>query len=492
MFNPKDLSDSELLSRLAELRALRCQADAAKLQLLDEFRERRPSRRSAVQEAASSLRLSRDVAETQLAVACGMPARLPGLLAAMRAGELDWERARFAYNVLSGLSEEKSLEADRKLAGRIGEKTIANWRRAVTRVLNGVDPDGALERAREKRKGRKVELIHQIDSMASLWVYLPAEVAGAAYARVDALAHKLKTKGEERTLDQLRADVLAELLLGQHGGLAGVNAQVFVHIPIDTALGLREDGCELVGHGPIPGEIGREILNRPDSVWRKVLTDPITGTVKDVGRTRYKPPADLDELVRVRDRTCRAPGCNRPAQRCDNDHCQPWADHGDTCDCNLCALCRFHHVLKDEPGWRFSFDPDTAELAVTTPTGRQYSTLPEPLRDPEPTPARRTDDHPDQPPPFCPSLPRVLVADGGRLVASSRGTPPARPGLPKIARDLYYGSTVVKVPRSRSAGAKVPRYFCAAEASEAPGMRRPAYPNVQLTALNVQLAGPNV
>ncbi|GLY64966.1 hypothetical protein Atai01_15850 [Amycolatopsis taiwanensis] len=100
----------------------------------------------------------------------------------------------------------------------------------------------------------------------------------------------------------------------------GVLAQVYVHVPIDAALGITNTGCELEGHGPIPSEIARQIMADPNSVWRKITCDPASGAVLDVGRTRYRPPAALDELIRVRDRTCRAPGCHRPAQRSDIDH----------------------------------------------------------------------------------------------------------------------------------------------------------------------------
>jgi hypothetical protein len=167
--------------------------------------------------------------------------------------------------------------------------------------------------------------------------------------------------------------VFTDLLVGKTDHHTAVAAQVFVHIPIGTALGLTEDGCELVGHGPIPGGIGRNIMNQPDSIWRTVLTDPTTGAVLDVGRNRYRPPPALTDLVHVRDRECRMPGCHRPAQVSDIDHHQPWAHGGNTNTSNLDCFCRYHHRLKDQPGWRYTVDPTTREFTVTTPTQRHYS-----------------------------------------------------------------------------------------------------------------------
>jgi hypothetical protein len=48
----------------------------------------------------------------------------------------------------------------------------------------------------------------------------------------------------------------------------------------------------------------------------------------------------------------------------------------------LCCLCRYHHVLKDAPGWNFDFNGHTGTLTATTPTGRQHATQPEPLTEP--------------------------------------------------------------------------------------------------------------
>jgi hypothetical protein len=51
--------------------------------------------------------------------------------------------------------------------------------------------------------------------MAGLWALLPAEDAVAVYRRVDDLAHVAGTPGDERTVDQRRADVFTDLLLGR-------------------------------------------------------------------------------------------------------------------------------------------------------------------------------------------------------------------------------------------------------------------------------------
>jgi hypothetical protein len=261
----------------------------------------------------------------------------------------------------------------------VAGKDPAQIRRAARDLVHRIDGGGANERATKRREDRRIELCHDEDAMATLLAYLPAETASASYARVDTIARALKTPGEDRTLEQLRADVLSDLLLGKLTGHRGALGTIFLHIPIGTALGITENGCVLEGHGPVPGEIGRRIMNDPNSVWRTVLTDPASGAVLDVGRTRRRPPAALADLIRVRDRECRMTGCHRPAHHCEIDHAQPWRDHGTTSKDNLDCLCRQHNLLKEKPGWDFHYHRETGELTVATPVGRTHRSQPEPL-----------------------------------------------------------------------------------------------------------------
>jgi hypothetical protein len=60
----------------------------------------------------------------------------------------------------------------------------------------------------------------------------------------------------------------------------------------------------------------------------------------------YVPSQALTDFVRCRDLTCRFPGCDRPAVRCDVDHTIPHAHGGPTHASNLKCLCRLHHLIK--------------------------------------------------------------------------------------------------------------------------------------------------
>ena len=110
--------------------------------------------------------------------------------------------------------------------------------------------------------------------------------------------------------------------------------------------------------------------------WRRLVTDPASGTVVDVGRTRYRPPAGLADLVRARDRACVFPTCQTPAERCDIDHLTAWSQGGTTSLDNLVTLCEAHHRLKHTPGWALTRDQASGILSWHTPDKTVYQRHP--------------------------------------------------------------------------------------------------------------------
>lgn len=120
---------------------------------------------------------------------------------------------------------------------------------------------------------------------------------------------------------------------------------------------------------PVPARVARALA--AGGTWRRLVTDPLTGAVLDVGRRRYRPAQDLAERVRLRDQSCTHPGCEVPARRCDLDHITLWSAGGVTSMDNLTVLCEAHHRLKHTPGWSLTRTPEGA-LTWRTPTGARY------------------------------------------------------------------------------------------------------------------------
>jgi len=89
----------------------------------------------------------------------------------------------------------------------------------------------------------------------------------------------------------------------------------------------------------------------------------------------YQPSRKLRHLVRARNARCTAPGCGRPAARCDLDHTVPWDQGGLTCECDLAPLCRHHHRCKQSQGWKLE-QPSPGVMVWRTPAGRSYGTTP--------------------------------------------------------------------------------------------------------------------
>jgi hypothetical protein len=91
---------------------------------------------------------------------------------------------------------------------------------------------------------------------------------------------------------------------------------------------------------------------------------------------RYRPSRSLTHLVQVRQVTCTAPGCRRPATSCDFEHTIPYHQGGRSCECNGGLCCRRHHRAKQAAGWQLS-QPRPGTFIWSTPHGRSYQTQPD-------------------------------------------------------------------------------------------------------------------
>ena len=174
----------------------------------------------------------------------------------------------------------------------------------------------------------------------------------------------------------MAADALTTGHASGFGPLArhlGAVATINLTVAASVLLGFDDTPAHLEGYGPITPDQARALA--PDARWRRILTDPASGTILDVGTTTYKPPAGLARHVQTRDQRCTAPGCGQPAARCDLDHLIPFPD-GPTSAANLRALCEHHHQrLKHHPA--VTVEATSASgTRWRLPTGHTYETAP--------------------------------------------------------------------------------------------------------------------
>jgi hypothetical protein len=114
-----------------------------------------------------------------------------------------------------------------------------------------------------------------------------------------------------------------------------------------TLLGSSQAPADLVGYGPIPADLARQLTGSSRTWIRRLLTDPFDGTVTNIDTRRRRFHGPLRDLIGIRDRRCRNPVCNAPIR--DHDHRTDHAHGGPTNAANGNGYCRRCHHLKDHP-----------------------------------------------------------------------------------------------------------------------------------------------
>jgi len=372
------LDADQCLDAIHDLERVSAVVEAWKARLYARFarvRAEGPLAEFAAEEVALELGITSNAAGNRLWFAQALVQRLPGTLAAMGRGEVDLYKARVVEELTHPLSAEAARAVEEKVLPTAADRTGPQLRQAIRRAVLKADPDGAQARHQAKKAERKVVEYPVEDGMAEVTATVTAPEATAIYQRLDTLARMCR---DGRSMDQRRADVFVDLLLGKACyDTPTTAATILVTVAATTLAGMDDKPGELAGYGSISAAMARGLA--ADGTWRRLLTDPATGALLDYGRTTYRPPAALADFVRARDKTCRFPGCRKPARQCDVDHLTPFPQ-GPTNETNLGTLCRRHHRLKHTAGWNVVQETD-GTFRWRSPTGREYETKPEPYDD---------------------------------------------------------------------------------------------------------------
>ena len=193
---------------------------------------------------------------------------------------------------LAWVSEQVLVEAPGLTASQIRVRT--------QRLCFLADPEEARLRYGEAVRNRYVEVRGNELGTATLEGRdLPPHRAEAAYRHLKQLAKRLKRKGDPRTIDQLMADLLLELLLGKSENQgSGAGGSVELRVDLETLAGLSEAPGELSGFGPVIADIARKVAREQRHCqWTFAVTDPETGIPVHTGVTRRRPNRETRRWV---------------------------------------------------------------------------------------------------------------------------------------------------------------------------------------------------
>ncbi|MEA5456185.1 DUF222 domain-containing protein [Sinomonas sp. JGH33] len=355
----------------------------------------------AASELAAALRISQRTASAAVAEALIVTRKawMP-VLDAMSAGRLPLRRVKAILEAAAPVPLERldafAVEASR-IACPLDPDQIPSQgvlKRRLRRLAETYASEPLSVRKERVSAHRRVDLEPASDGMCWLSAYLPIDVGAAIDTRLEAIARSLRSPDEQRTINQLRADVLADLLAGEDlatglstardlrpspGPRGGVRAELIVTVPARTLMGDAETPGEIIGCGPIDAESAR-ILASEAATWTRLFVDSESGAPLAIGRRRYTPTLAMRRFLGARDRTCRFPGCDKPAASSEADHTHEWAEGGETATGNLALLCPQHHRLKSLGKWsvRHVGSPTpSGTLEWTAPSGRRHVTYPE-------------------------------------------------------------------------------------------------------------------
>lgn len=344
---------------------------------------------------------------------------LPQSWAVLHEGAASWRAVAKVVDFAEGLADADLPTYDTAAAELLHRYAAHELPRHLTRLRDRINADAANQRIEAATKRRHVAVHPEHDGQAALTFVGPATDIAATYDALHRIAREARGRdGETRATGQLMFDAGMDLLLlgaahppvsladpGTPGERLGdarvpdrkaITATILVTVPAATATGAGDELGQLGGFGGLDAREAQRIIAH-SRMWTRAEIDPIDGAILGFDSTERHIPAALRKLLAFRDDTCREPGCNRPAHRCDLDHSFAWALGGHTTASNLAALCRNANLIKETGTWHVETELDGTQT-WTSVWGSRITTHPDrPTRPPTP-PA-------PPPPPPRPSTP---------------------------------------------------------------------------------------
>jgi hypothetical protein len=278
---------------------------------------------------------------------------LPNVAAALSAGEISFQSASALCHLRERLGEKAEFFDEVEMLGYARDYSVFELRKLCRVAWHVANPDGFFKEAEADFTRRYFHVSQLADGMYAVDGQLDPVSGAALKTELDVLATR-KGPEDERTRSQRMADAVGELAMhAMDQGTLPRRHGVRPHINLTMTLdGLKNE----LGAPPADLELSLPISTRTAeriacdcTMSRVLLADSM---VIDVGRATRTVSPPMRRALRVRDKGCRFPGCDRQVNWTNPHHINHWARGGPGNLPNLVLLCYFHHRLVHEGGWQ--------------------------------------------------------------------------------------------------------------------------------------------
>jgi hypothetical protein len=300
---------------------------------------------------AETCAMSRNSASDRLCVGEQIDS-MPKVAQALNAGEIGYQSAAVICHLREKLAEKAEQLVEEDWVGWARQYSVHTLRDLARYARHVVDPDGFLKDENENFEQRRLH-ISQTGAMYVLDAVLDPEGGAALKTAIDSLS-KRHAPDDDRTSPQRRADALTEMVFhamdeGKLPRRNGVRPHITVTTTMEALKGeLGVPASDLENGMPISSKTV-ERLACDGCLSRVLMADSL---VIDVGHATRSISSSQRRALRVRDKHCRVPGCDRPVSWTNPHHVEFWSRGGPTNLSNLISLCHFHHRCVHEGGWQ--------------------------------------------------------------------------------------------------------------------------------------------
>ena len=288
---------------------------------------------------------------------------LPGVGEALAEGTMTAGHVDALVKAARHLDDEsraRLAEHEEALVRAAAGATPEQFDRECQDLARNLSGDEGLSRQERLRRDRNVRRwVDKHTGMCKTLLSLDPLADARAWSAINAAVATVRNADQDndRTWDQLQADVVVDLLTGARSSGDERVPEVSVLIDYQTLLNGLHDAstCETSEGQALPAATLRRLCCEAKIV-------PIVlggaGEVLDVGRQCRLANRAHRRALRAMYRSCAHPSCTAPFDSCRIHHVIYWERGGSSNLDNLLPLCERHHHLVHEGGWTLQLFPD--------------------------------------------------------------------------------------------------------------------------------------